>query len=122
MLALATHDSHFRVLREDVFANDTGTSPSACRMCGKEGHYVARCTAIKAKIQKKPPPDKKPFIFLDVAILREYLQVELEVHSSYFLFHWNRPLIGCCLFSLSAMISSPIYLPLRFKKERLIRF
>ena len=84
MLALATHEPHFRVLREDVFANDT--SPSACRMCGQEGHYAAQCTGTKAEIQKKPPSDKKPFIFLDVAILREYLEVELDVPSSYFPF------------------------------------
>ncbi|PPR02491.1 hypothetical protein CVT24_002040 [Panaeolus cyanescens] len=77
MLALATHEPHFRVLREDVFANDT--SPSACRMCGQEGHYAAQCTGTKAEIQKKPPPEKKPFIFLDVSILREYLEVELDI-------------------------------------------
>ncbi|XP_006459942.1 hypothetical protein AGABI2DRAFT_191725, partial [Agaricus bisporus var. bisporus H97] len=73
MLALATHEPNFRVLREDVFANDT--KPTACRMCGQEGHYAAQCTGTKAEIEKKTPPDKKPFIFLDVAILREYLEV-----------------------------------------------
>ncbi|KAG6866523.1 hypothetical protein C0991_003067 [Blastosporella zonata] len=84
MLALATHEPHFRVLREDVFANDT--SPTACRMCGQEGHYAAQCTGTKAEIQKKPPADKKPFIFLDVAILREYLEVELNVTQTPFPF------------------------------------
>ncbi|KAG6849663.1 hypothetical protein H0H93_006505 [Arthromyces matolae] len=77
MLALATHEPNFRVLREDVFAQDT--SPNACRICGQEGHYAAQCTGTKAEIQKKPPSEKKPFIFLDVAILREYLEVELQV-------------------------------------------
>jgi 5'-3' exoribonuclease 2 len=84
MLALATHEPHFRVLREDVFANDT--SPSACRMCGQEGHYAAQCTGTKAEIKKKPPAEKKPFIFLDVAILREYLEVELNVVQAPFPF------------------------------------
>lgn len=84
MLSLATHEPYFRVLREDVFANDT--SPSACRMCGQEGHYAAQCTGTKADIQKKPSSDKKPFIFLDVAILREYLEVELDVPQSPFPF------------------------------------
>ncbi|KAF8897241.1 XRN 5'-3' exonuclease N-terminus-domain-containing protein [Infundibulicybe gibba] len=84
MLALATHEPHFRVLREDVFANDT--SPSACRMCGQEGHYAAQCTGTKADIKKKPPAEKKPFIFLDVAILREYLEVELDVPNAPFPF------------------------------------
>lgn len=76
MLALATHEPNFRVLREDVFANDT--KPDACRKCGQEGHYAAQCTGTKAEIEKKTS-DKKPFIFLDVAILREYLEVELDV-------------------------------------------
>lgn len=84
MLALATHEPHFRVLREDVFASDA--SPSACRMCGQEGHYAAQCTGTKADIQKKPPAEKKPFIFLDVAILREYLEVELNVSNASFPF------------------------------------
>src|ERR1700742_4512922 len=84
MLALATHEPNFRVLREDVFANDT--SPSACRMCGQEGHYAAQCTGIKAQVQKKVPVEKKPFIFLDVAILREYLEIELNVPQASFPF------------------------------------
>ncbi|KAG2014000.1 5'-3' exoribonuclease 2 [Coprinopsis cinerea AmutBmut pab1-1] len=84
MLALATHEPHFRVLREDVFAQDKST---ACRICGQEGHYAAQCTGTKAEIEKKPPPpEKKPFIFLDVAVLREYLEVELDVPSSPFRF------------------------------------
>jgi 5'-3' exonuclease len=78
MLALATHEPHFRVLREDVF-NESNSN--ACRKCGQEGHYAAQCTGTPAEVQKKPPPEKKPFIFLDVSILREYLEVELEVPS-----------------------------------------
>ncbi|KAF8639701.1 hypothetical protein AX17_000963 [Amanita inopinata Kibby_2008] len=84
MLALATHEPHFRVLREDVFANDT--KPNACRICGQEGHYAAQCTGEKAEIQKKSAPDKKPFIFLDVAILREYLEYELYLPHAPFPF------------------------------------
>jgi len=76
MLALATHEPYFKVLREDVFFQDT--SPGACRICGQEGHYAAQCTGTKAEV-KKEPPKKKPFIFLDVSTLREYLEVELNV-------------------------------------------
>lgn len=61
MLALATHEPHFRVLREDVFANDK--SSTACRMCGQEGHYAAQCTGTKAEIEKKPPAEKKTIHF-----------------------------------------------------------
>ncbi len=84
MLSLATHEPYFRVLREDVFANDT--KPNACRICGQEGHYAAQCTGTKAEIQKSPSSDKKPFIFLDVSILREYLEVELDVPNTPFPF------------------------------------
>jgi len=83
MLALATHEPYFRVLREDVFAQDKGTG---CRICGQEGHYAAQCTTLKSEIKKPPPPDKKPFIFLDVAILREYLEFELNVNNASFPF------------------------------------
>jgi 5'-3' exoribonuclease 2 len=79
MLALATHEPHFRVLREDVFGKDT--SPTACRNCGQEGHIAANCTGQKAEVTK--PAEKKPFIFLDVSILREYLEVELNVSTPF---------------------------------------
>lgn len=92
MLSLATHEPYFKVLREDVFADD---KKNACRICGQEGHYAAQCTgAAKVRqdehdVQKKPP-EKKPFIFLDVSILREYLEIELNVHSALFAFDLER--------------------------------
>lgn len=61
-------------------------------MCGQEGHYAAQCTGTKAEIQKKPPAEKKPFIFLDVAILREYLEVELNVTQAPFPFNLEQAL------------------------------
>jgi 5'-3' exoribonuclease 2 len=84
MLALATHEPYFRVLREDVFS-DSG-SATACRTCGQEGHFAAQCTALKSEIQK-PPQEKKPFIFLDVSVLREYLEFELNVTNTPFPFN-----------------------------------
>lgn len=84
MLSLATHEPHFRVLREDVFAQSG--SATACRICGQEGHYAAQCTGTKAEVQTKPP-EKKPFIFLDVATLREYLEAELRVSNAPFPFN-----------------------------------
>ncbi|KAH6915445.1 exoribonuclease 2 [Coprinopsis sp. MPI-PUGE-AT-0042] len=83
MLALATHEPNFRVLREDVFAQDN--KGSGCRNCGQEGHYAAGCTNPPME-KKVVPNEKKPFIFLDVAILREYLEVELDVPNTPFRF------------------------------------
>lgn len=85
MLALATHEPHFRVLREDVFADST--SATACRLCGQEGHFAAQCTTLKSEIQKPPSSEKKPFIFLDVSVLREYLESELNVTQAPFPFN-----------------------------------
>ncbi|KAG9317646.1 putative strand exchange protein [Chiua virens] len=91
MLALATHEPYFRVLREDVFAQDSST---ACRICGEEGHFAARCPGPKPNnIVKKPkptPPEKKPFIFLDVSILREYLETDLYVPRAPFPFNFEQ--------------------------------
>lgn len=93
MLSLATHEPHFRVLREDVFANDK--SPTACRICGQEGHFAAQCTGTKKEKQdendvQKKPISKKPFIFLDVPILREYLEIELNIPNAPFAFDLER--------------------------------
>ncbi len=73
MLGIATHEPHFRVLREDVFANDA--KPGHCRKCGQPGHKADECLGAPApkpgeELAEKPP---KPFIWLDVRTLREYL-------------------------------------------------
>ncbi|KAG1789259.1 XRN 5'-3' exonuclease N-terminus-domain-containing protein [Suillus plorans] len=73
MLALATHEPYFRVLREDVFVQDKG---SGCRICGQEGHYAAQSSSTGIK----------PFIFLDIAILHKYLESELNVNNTPFPF------------------------------------
>jgi 5'-3' exoribonuclease 2 len=92
MLGIATHEPHFRVLREDVFANDT--KPGHCRKCNQPGHIAAQC-------QGKPAPKPedalvvkplKPFIWLHVSILREYLAIEMNVPNSGFAFDLERAL------------------------------
>ena len=83
MLALATHEPHFHVLREDVFAQDA-IMRGKCRLCGQGGHVAKDCTGVKKTNEELMlaagmKPGRKPFIFLDVAVLREYLEIELNL-------------------------------------------
>ena len=45
MLSLATHEPHFKVLREDVFWGQD--SSSGCRICGQHGHIAAECRGTR---------------------------------------------------------------------------
>ncbi|KAI0485820.1 exoribonuclease Dhp1 [Xylaria cf. heliscus] len=82
MLGLATHEPHFRVLREDVFFQEG--KARTCKICGQKGHDAQSCRGdAKPKDGEFDEKDKavqqKPFIWLHVSVLREYLAVELEV-------------------------------------------
>ncbi|KAG0298388.1 5'-3' exoribonuclease 2 [Linnemannia gamsii] len=85
MLALGTHEPYFKVLREDVFFQE-GSSKNKCFLCNQTGHMAAQCQG-KAKVksgdfdEKAPPVTEKPYIYLNVSILREYLEVELKVDN-----------------------------------------
>lgn len=85
MLALGTHEPYFKVLREDVFFQE-GSSKNKCFLCNQTGHMAAQCQG-KAKVksgdfdEKAPPVTEKPYIYLNVSILREYLEVELKVEN-----------------------------------------
>ncbi|QUC23191.1 uncharacterized protein UV8b_07432 [Ustilaginoidea virens] len=93
MLGLATHEPHFRVLREDVFFQD-GKS-KMCQLCGQKGHEARNCRG-EAKEEKADTDatssnlTPKPFIWLHVSILREYLAVELAVPGLPFRFDLER--------------------------------
>ena len=99
MLALATHEPYFKILREDVFFNQNNNK--GCFICGQSDHQAAECTGLLisfnlfyhimyviTKIGKKKEKvgvyDEKgqivqrPYVFLHVSILREYLEVELK--------------------------------------------
>lgn len=94
MLGLATHEPHFRILREDVFANDT--KPGHCRKCNQPGHIAANCQVLTAKndrsAEEKVEKPLKPFIWLHVGILREYLAIEMSVPNQGFRFDLERAL------------------------------
>lgn len=93
MLGLATHEPHFRVLREDVFAQDS--RPRLCKLCGQKGHDARDCRGeAKEKEGEFDEKDKvvplKPFIWLHVSIFREYLAVELNIPNLPFKFDLER--------------------------------
>lgn len=72
MLGLASHDPHFSIIRETVVVPDT----RSCFICGQPGHQAAECTGTP---QKKEEKGLRPFQFLHINILREYLAIELSM-------------------------------------------
>lgn len=95
MLGLATHEPHFRVLREDVFFQES--KARTCHICGQKGHIAEACKG-EAKIKDGEFDEKdkaltdKPFIWLHVSVLREYLEAELFVPQQSFRFDLERAL------------------------------
>ena len=95
MLGLATHEPHFRVLREDVFFQES--KARTCRICGQKGHIAEACKGeAKPKDGDFDEKDKaatlKPFIWLHVSVLREYLEAELCIPQQPFRFDLERAL------------------------------
>lgn len=79
-LGLATHEPHFRVLREDVFAQDNRVMSLQEKMNLSEEH--------RKIIEEKE--SKKPFLWLNINVLREYLEIELNVPRLPFKFDLER--------------------------------
>ena len=104
MLGLATHEPHFRVLREDVFAQES--KAQTCKLCGQQGHRAEACRGIAKEKngefdEKGKGGTPKPFIWLSVSVLREYLEAELFVREQSFRFDLERAIddwIFMCFF------------------------
>ncbi|KAL7954277.1 exoribonuclease [Trichoderma compactum] len=106
MLGLATHEPHFRVLREDVFFNEGKNR--TCKLCGQKGHEANNCRgapkpaedADNEKSKGSQTPVLKPFIWLHVSVLREYLAAELSIPDLPFGFDLERAIddwiFMCC--------------------------
>ncbi|PJF18705.1 hypothetical protein PSACC_01475 [Paramicrosporidium saccamoebae] len=89
MLSMATHEPYFKVLREDVFSEEQ-VKYTPCGHCGVKGHAADSCVerAKNDPTFTMAPIKEKPFIFLDVSILREYLEAELKP-STQLPFKWD---------------------------------
>ncbi|TIB71087.1 hypothetical protein E3Q23_03942 [Wallemia mellicola] len=85
MLALATHEPNFKVLREDVFAQSDKQ-----RQKNKGSRGEPQQLKSEVEKNKNQPAEPNPFIFLDVTTLREYLYFELKLPNMPFPYDLER--------------------------------
>ncbi|KAI7892621.1 XRN 5'-3' exonuclease N-terminus-domain-containing protein [Mucor mucedo] len=81
MLALGTHEPHFKVLREDVFVDNKNRN--SCFKCKQPGHAANQCKVSDEAIAEMKREEAKlavpkPYVLLHVNVLREYLEHALK--------------------------------------------
>ncbi|XBW36658.1 hypothetical protein QEN19_002232 [Hanseniaspora menglaensis] len=86
-LALASHEPHFKILREDVFLQ-TVDKPVKFKSNAESIDYSKLTEAEKEKLIVKS--NTKPFLWLHISVLREYLAEELRVKNFQGMFDLER--------------------------------
>ncbi|XP_055588422.1 5'-3' exoribonuclease 2 homolog [Uranotaenia lowii] len=90
MLGLATHETHFTIIREEFLPN----KERPCDICQHLGHEMKDCTGLQSErdIDRSPPPPGKEtqFIFVRLNVLKEYLQKELDMPNLPFPYDFER--------------------------------
>merc|ERR1712137_894946 len=71
MLAIATHEPHFYILREFVFVK--GQENRVCKICNGVGHYASECQGQQKPIEPSDNENDMPFQLVSIPILRERL-------------------------------------------------
>jgi len=79
MLSMATHEPHFKIIREDVFYQQTKYDV--------RNSYADPTRQDETSIVELPP---KPFLFFHINILKEYLEAELKLDDLPFLYDVER--------------------------------